>query len=67
VRESEGDCVHSSEVECEHALVLDALGHLTCDDALCETLGNGRLSDSRLSNQTRIAPASAEAAASSDP
>ena len=45
---------HGAEIERDHALVLQALGHIACNDALRQTFDDGRLADARLADQHRI-------------
>src|SRR5690606_41569510 len=43
-----------AHVECQQALVLEALRHVALDDALCQPFRDGGLADARLANQYRI-------------
>ena len=43
-----------SHVECDDALVLEALGHVTADDALGEAFDDGGLADAGLADQHRV-------------
>ena len=45
---------HRAEVQRDHALVLERLGHVAVDDALCEPLDDRRLADAGLADQHRV-------------
>ena len=43
-----------AQVECDDALVLQALGHVAAHDALGQALDDGRLADARLADQDGV-------------
>ena len=45
---------HRPDVECDEALVAQALGHVALDDAARQALGDGGLADARLADEHRV-------------